>query len=221
MQKYVILNPFICANDVHIWSSFALAAACGNHSLQPKAGAAASCKLHRTVNCTCRLLLRAKGTAAGTQNSQLALHLRPYLVVVSRRRRRPVLALIEAETQTKQDTRPAPDYEASNLAEAALELGINNNKQQRQPLVGGPGQQPAAQQPSECSRRNLQPVVTSCHIQARQLQRRWQWPWTWQCRCRWRWRWSCSCSWSCGPRCAWPSRRGVLWLCLAAAAALA
>lgn len=84
----------------------------------------------------------------------LALHSRPYLAAVGRRCLQ-VLVLIEAETQTRQEARPAPDYEAGNLAGPALKLGINNNKQQRQPwqLFGGPGLQPAAQRSANANRR--------------------------------------------------------------------
>lgn len=84
----------------------------------------------------------------------LALHSRPYLAAVGRRCLQ-VLVLIEAETQTRQEARPAPDYEAGNLAGPALKLGINNNKQQRQPwqLFGGPGLQPAAQRSANATRR--------------------------------------------------------------------
>lgn len=84
-----------------------------------------------------------------------------------------MLVLIEAETQTRQEARPAPDYEAGNLAGPALKLGINNNKQrQRQQqqlwqLFGGPGLQPAAQRPANATRREVKRgetrLATSCN----------------------------------------------------------
>lgn len=87
-----------------------------------------------------------------------------------------VLVLIEAETQTRQEARPAPDYEAGNLAGPALKLGINNNKQQRQrqqqpwQLFGGPGLQPAAQRSANATRREVRRgergerrLATSCN----------------------------------------------------------
>lgn len=118
-----------------------------------------------------------------------------------------VLVLIEAETQTRQEARPAPDYEAGNLAGPALKLGINNNKQQRQPWqLGGPGLQPAAQRSANATRREARRgerrLATSCN----KLPHR-------RANCRAgaeaEAETGAEAADDAGP-CAWPSRRGVL-----------